>query len=143
MTTDLKDMAIEELVQIIVTGDYCFQPYGHTRDACTRELARRLEEALKKIEHITCPCGISEESRETRAVCSAGTCYGCIVDRLREAQHRSEAHDAEVAAKALEEAKDIVMRRGRRIGGAIDPVLTANEIESLAAEYRAKAGRKE
>ncbi len=35
---------------------------------------------------LACPCGISQESRETRKLCSAGTCPPCTADRLWE-QH--------------------------------------------------------
>lgn len=73
-----------------------------------------------------------------------------IARRLDEAQQRNAAHDAKVAAeakaKAMEEAKALVLKRGEQICGAIDPKRTAIELGLKAAEYRAKAteaGRKE
>ena len=63
-----------------------------------------------------------------------------LVSRLEEAQQRSEAHDAEVAAKALEEfANDL--RQPWLSRAAISTVL--QRLYQRATEYRAEAGRKE
>ena len=46
-----------------------------------------LKAQLAKAQEFTeCPIGISTDSRESRSICSAGTCYGCAVDRLHETQ---------------------------------------------------------
>ena len=127
--SDLKSKTVEELCTVVWT---C----GGSK-AAAYELARRLEEAQQRIVAQQARIdilldGLDEHWQERQ-----------VSEVLKNDFSALDVHSAEVAAKALEEAKTIVLRRGREIGGAIDPNRTAAEIDSKASEYSAKAGRKE
>ena len=74
-----------------------------------------------------------------------------IARRLKEAQQRSEAHDAEVAAKALKEPQKllsemyalILSRDVQFVGNLHGGIWTWPDRAKQAAEYHAKARRKE
>ena len=80
-----------------------------------------------------------EELRETIWTCGQSRlAFDELARRLEEAEQRSDAHDAEVAAKAMEEAAPAFRGAPDWLRkGYVEEVLI-----SMAAEYRAK-GRKE
>ena len=156
MNADLKSKTVKELYK------YCAEDADHYREVHAAknawikgfsELARRLEEAQQKIvaqqemvRGLRHALGamITEAKARNCGLRIADEVYShAINDELSVLRSHDAAIKAEAKAEALEEAKAIVLRRGQEIGGAIDPERTASEIEAKAAEYRAKAGRKE
>ena len=133
-TEDLKSMTVEEMSLDDLLSN--FGPFK-TID----ELARRLEKAQQQI----VAQGLAENLLKRligRIMENADVSLPDATDiELQLVRQLSTV--AEAKAEALEEAVSIVRKRGLRIGGAIDPEGTAVELRAMAAEYRAKAGRKE
>jgi hypothetical protein len=142
---DLKSKTVEELLADVSVFQLWDGRIEHLLSwESARELASRLEEAQQKIIALEKSHELVARAHENRIKKHLST-----YKALEEAQHRSEAHDAEVAAKAREPLLEGIDHYIR--------VLPVNHVETLgdnaaqaiyywledrAAEYRAKAGRK-
>ena len=126
MTTDLKSMTNGELVDLatdVIVGIDSNDAAYSTASSAVDELARRLEAVTK------------ERDKNDNKIDALDDEVAALQERLEEAQQRSEAHDAEVAADVIKAVQSTW------------PVTNAIEfkawLDAKAAEYRAKAGRKE
>lgn len=128
MTTDLRSKTVEELVEESI----------YTRFAA-QELARRLEEVQQQLELYAAEMSAAREAGFYSAQ-ELWSAYQTV-------QQRNAAHDAKVAAEALEEAIWIMVSLDQAEAGPKcwdDPVkYCTNLLRDKAAEYLAKAGRKE
>ena len=172
-TTDLKSKTVEEAFEEwegteetyrwnMVRAAACHgtpddsYPFQSGWKAAEKEYSRRLEEVQQKITDATvmqrldrgmkllinpqCSlCGVIHRN-EFEAHCCALEAATTAREALEEAQQRNAAHDAELTAKAKAEAlEDFIFQ----FGDEDCPPRLVDDARAKAAEYRAKAGRKE
>ena len=147
MTTDMKSMTVgESLAAQIRRVLGRFDDEAQPVVLLVREVARRLEEAQRKIvaqqalmknikDELSFITGVPFGSREARAY----KLLADYLDDIDDTHHILAAHDAELTAEAKAEALEEAVR--------LIPTVNFRELSvwlnDKAAEYRAKAGRKE